>query len=38
MPFAVVLLLLSGCANLGIYRLSLPALPPEGQALLTASW
>lgn len=38
MPFAVVLLLLCGCANVGIYQLSLRALPPEGQAPLTVSF
>ena len=37
-PLFTILLLLSGCAQLGIYRLSLQALPQEGQAPLTVSF
>ena len=34
-PISIILLLLSGCAQLGIYRLSLQAAPHEGPAPLT---
>ncbi|MDA1226957.1 MAG: hypothetical protein O3A33_03200 [Chloroflexi bacterium] len=38
MSCAVALLLLCGCAQLGIYRLELLALPQEGPAPLTVSF
>jgi hypothetical protein len=38
MPFSIILLLVSGCAQLGIFRLELQALPQEGRAPLTVSF
>ena len=38
MPISIILLLLSGCAHLGIYWLSLQAVPDEGPAPLTVSF
>jgi hypothetical protein len=37
-PVSILIFLLSGCANLGIYRLSLQAEPREGPAPLTVSF
>ena len=37
-PALMVALLLSGCANLGIYRLELEALPQQGQAPVTVAF
>jgi hypothetical protein len=37
-PISIIFLLLSGCAHLGIYQLSLWAEPPEGPAPLTVSF